>query len=77
MEKYQPVDATTNPTLLLNYLKTDDGKRMISEFLLKTDLDSINRCIELVSVNLGCEILKRVKGRVSTEVDPRFSLALL
>lgn len=59
--KWRPQDATTNPSLLL--AAAQDAR---FEALLDADLDRM-------CVNFGCEILKHIPGRVSTEVDARLS----
>jgi transaldolase len=59
--KWRPQDATTNPSLLLAAAQ-DARYRQLAD----ADLDRM-------FVNFGCEILKHIPGRVSTEVDARFS----
>ena len=59
--RWKPQDATTNPSLLLS--SAEDPR---FRHLMDRDMDR-------VFVNFGCEILKHVPGRVSTEVDARLS----
>ena len=59
--RLKPQDATTNPSLLLTVAQ---DKRFAH--LVVKDLDQL-------FVNFGCEILKLIPGRVSTEVDARCS----
>jgi transaldolase len=59
--RWKPQDATTNPSLLL--ASAEDPR---FRHLMHRDMDR-------VFVNFGCEILKYVPGRVSTEVDARLS----
>jgi transaldolase len=59
--RWKPQDATTNPSLLLTVAQ---DKRFAH--LVVKDLDRL-------FVNFGCEILKLIPGRVSTEVDARLS----
>src|SRR5690242_3596160 len=59
--RWKPQDATTNPSLLLSAAQ---DKRFAH--LVVKDLDQL-------FVNFGCEILKLIPGRVSTEVDARCS----
>jgi transaldolase len=59
--RWKPQDATTNPSLLLASAE-DPRYRHLME-----------RDVERVFVNFGCEILKHIPGRVSTEVDARLS----
>jgi len=59
--RWKPQDATTNPSLLL--ASAGDAR---FRHLMDRDVDQ-------VFVNFGCEILKHIPGRVSTEVDARLS----
>jgi transaldolase len=59
--RWKPQDATTNPSLLL--ASAEDPR---FRHLMDRDMDR-------VFVNFGCEILRHVPGRVSTEVDARLS----
>ena len=59
--RWKPQDATTNPSLLLT--SAEDPRY---RHLMDADMDR-------VFVNFGCEILKHIPGRVSTEVDARLS----
>jgi len=59
--RWKPQDATTNPSLLL--ASAEDAR---FRHLMDRDIDR-------VFVNFGCEILKHIPGRVSTEVDARLS----
>jgi len=59
--RFRPQDATTNPSLLL--AAAGDAR---FGHLVDPDMDRM-------CVNFGCEILKHVAGRVSTEVDARLS----
>ncbi|MEY4592097.1 MAG: hypothetical protein RIR18_992, partial [Pseudomonadota bacterium] len=69
--RLKPQDATTNPSLLL---KTAQDPRF--QGLLEAAVSgarSVPTVVDRLLVGLGVEILQRVPGRVSTEVDPRFS----
>ena len=59
--KWRPQDTTTNPSLLLSAAQDARFKQLVVQ-----DMDQL-------FVNFGCEILKHIPGRVSTEVDARFS----
>jgi transaldolase len=71
-----PVDATTNPSLILQAAKLPQYKHLIDDAITKStvngsaDIDDV--CDQLI-VNFGCEILKHVPGRISSEVDARLS----
>ena len=82
IKKFQPRDATTNPSLILAaaknpaYIKFIDealesAKESLGEEFSETEL--IKEAIDKVSVFFGREILKIISGRVSTEVDARLS----
>jgi len=59
--RWKPRDATTNPSLLLSAAGDPRFKH-----LLDRDMDRL-------FVNFGQEILRHIEGRISTEVDARFS----
>ncbi|MCP4988950.1 MAG: transaldolase [Colwellia sp.] len=77
--KFQPQDATTNPSLLLKAasLATYQGLVKDSVAWAKTQSDSATQQVidaaDKLSVLIGLEILKIVPGRISTEVDARLS----
>ena len=67
-----PTDATTNPSLILQAAKLPQYQHLIEDAIEKAGDDVDNICDQLI-VNFGCEILKHVPGRVSSEVDARLS----
>ena len=78
MEEFSPQDATTNPSLILaaaakpEYRPILDG--VVAEFkATAADPTDIGALMDRVIVAFGLEILKRVPGRVSSEVDARLS----
>jgi transaldolase len=77
--QYRPQDATTNPSLLLKAAQQKEYHALVEEALSYASTnanDSAKRSalfMDKMAVNFGCEILKNVPGRVSTEVDARFS----
>jgi transaldolase len=77
--KYKPQDATTNPSLILAASKKPEYAKLIDEAVAygKKHGKEINEQIDITFDNLlvqfGSEILKIVPGKVSTEVDARFS----
>ncbi len=77
--KYKPQDATTNPSLLLKAGQMPTYRHLVDEALkyaASTSLDQAARraaFMDKMSVNFGCEILKFIPGRVSTEVDATLS----
>ncbi len=79
IEKYQPRDATTNPSLLLKAAikpeYSDLFDRCISD-TKQTGLTgdgAVNEAMDRLAVAFGLEILKIVSHRVSTEVDATLS----
>lgn len=79
MKLYQPQDATTNPSLILNAAQIPEYRRLIDEAVAWAREQSHDReqqmadAADKLAVNIGLEILKLVPGRISTEVDARLS----
>nr|WP_113865437.1 transaldolase [Brenneria salicis]NMN90478.1 transaldolase [Brenneria salicis ATCC 15712 = DSM 30166]RBP64805.1 transaldolase [Brenneria salicis ATCC 15712 = DSM 30166]RLM31534.1 transaldolase [Brenneria salicis ATCC 15712 = DSM 30166] len=79
MKLYQPQDATTNPSLILNAAQIPEYRQLIDEAIAWAREQSGNREQQVVdatdklAVNIGLEILKLIPGRISTEVDARLS----
>ncbi|WP_409311267.1 transaldolase [Pectobacterium sp. B1J-3] len=79
MKLYQPQDATTNPSLILNAAQIPEYRKLIDEAITWARSQSSNREQQVVdatdklAVNIGLEILKLIPGRISTEVDARLS----
>ncbi len=77
--KFQPQDATTNPSLLLKAASLASYQGLVKDSVhwAKTQSDNaeqqINDAADKLSVLIGLEILKIVPGRISTEVDARLS----
>ena len=86
IKKFQPRDATTNPSLILAAAKNPDYVKLIDKALESSEnalpegfseIELIKETIDQVSVFFGKEILEIISGRVSTEVDARLSFCLL
>ena len=79
IKKYQPQDATTNPSLILSALALPQYAPLIDEAIAYAKAQSADKAQQLIdaedklAVNIGLEILKIVPGRISTEVDARLS----
>lgn len=76
MKAYEPMDATTNPTLILKALGQPDYDALLEQAVAKANGSaegSVEAVIDHLLVAFGIEILKIVPGRVSTEVDARLS----
>lgn len=72
MAKYKPTDATTNPSLILQAAQKPNYAKIIDE-AVKLGKNNLEDTMDLVCVLFGCEIVKIIPGRVSTEVDARLS----
>ena len=79
IKKYQPQDATTNPSLILSASALPQYAPLIDEAVAYAKAQSADKAQQLIdaedklAVNIGLEILKIVPGRISTEVDARLS----
>jgi transaldolase len=76
LKKYQPRDATTNPSLLLKAATMPEYAALVEDTLARTrkdDRSALDAALDRLAVAFGLEILKIVPGRVSTEVDARLS----
>ncbi|WP_118777168.1 transaldolase [Haemophilus haemolyticus] len=79
IKKYQPQDATTNPSLILSASALPQYAPLIDEAVAYAKAQSNEKAQQLIdaedklAVNIGLEILKIVPGRISTEVDARLS----
>lgn len=75
--RFHPLDATTNPSLLLKAASLPAYAPLIESAISQargTDLTArVADAADLLAVTVGVEILKLVPGRVSTEVDARHS----
>jgi len=70
---FKPQDATTNPSLILKAVQKPDYAPLLSETVAKFGTKPLDEQMDRLIVRFGCEILKSVPGRVSTEVDARLS----
>ncbi|MCS6113608.1 transaldolase [Shewanella baltica] len=79
IKRYQPEDATTNPSLILKAAQIPEYESLIDNAIdwAKSQSDDLAQQLDDASdklaVNIGVEILKLVPGRISTEVDARLS----
>ncbi len=82
IKKIKPIDATTNPSLILAAAQSTQYKYLIDESLRaarKTlgenalSKEIVAEALDDVCIIFGREILKNIPGRVSTEVDARLS----
>jgi transaldolase len=70
--RWRPQDATTNPSLLLASAEDPRYRRLVDAAIREARGD-VGLAMDALFVQFGCEILKYVAGRVSTEVDARLS----
>jgi len=79
IKKYQPVDATTNPSLLLKAADMPQYKHHLERAVAwakEQSNDPEQQIIDAgdkLSVSIGTDIVNIVPGRISTEVDARLS----
>ena len=70
--RHTPVDATTNPSLLLKAAALPRYAELIEQAVADAGSD-IGLICDRFAVAVGSEILKIIPGRISTEVDARLS----
>lgn len=68
-----PQEATTNPSLILKAMKNPEYAYILKSESINNSINSPSEKLDHLIVFFGCEILKRIPGRVSTEVDARAS----
>ncbi|WP_038345510.1 transaldolase [Acinetobacter sp. A47] len=79
IEKFRPLDATTNPSLITAAAELPESRALIEDAYTQAKQEGyqsdelIERTIDILTVKFGVEILKLIKGRVSTEVDASLS----
>ncbi len=76
--QYKPQDATTNPSLLFKAAQQKEYRPLVEEALRFASGKAQGSAqtalfMDKMAVNFGCEILKIIPGRVSTEVDASYS----
>ena len=79
IKRYQPIDATTNPSLVLKASEIPEYAALIQDAIAWAKSQSQDKAQQIIdagdklAVNIGLEVLKIVPGRISTEVDARLS----
>ena len=73
LAQFAPRDATTNPSLILKAVQQADYAPLLADTVAAHRGAALDEIVDHVLVRFGCEILKAVPGRVSTEVDARLS----
>jgi len=79
MKEFQPQDATTNPSLILQAASKAEYRPLIDKAIAEHKTSGLSgqaltdAILDRILILFGLEILKIVPGRVSTEVDARLS----
>jgi len=72
ISRLKPVDATTNPSLLLKAAAMPGYAELLDD-ALKHSKGDLGLACDAFAVSVGSGILKVIPGRISTEVDARLS----
>ncbi|WP_404298009.1 transaldolase [Halomonas sp.] len=71
IRRFEPTDATTNPSLILQAAQLEGRRERLAEIARRAaDIDD---ALDAVAVEIGSEISSLVPGYVSTEVSARLS----
>jgi transaldolase len=79
IRNFKPQDATTNPSLIYAATQKKQYVHLLDEVIVDrkqsglTGKAQIEDIIDHLLVKFGCEFLKIIPGRVSTETDARYS----
>lgn len=79
IKKYSPLDATTNPSLLLKAASLPHYQELLAAAIATARQQETGKAEQLqaasdhFAVDVGTEILSIIPGRISTEVDARLS----
>jgi transaldolase len=79
IKEFKPRDATTNPSLIYAATQKEKYYHLLDEVLADRKKSGLSGAAQIqdimdhLLVQFGCEILKIVPGRVSTETDARLS----
>jgi len=79
IRRFAPLDATTNPSLLLkaaalpHYANLLDQAKQWATAQGGSNAEQLANCCDHFAVDVGKEILAIIPGRISTEVDARLS----
>jgi transaldolase len=79
IKRFEPQDATTNPSLLLkaaalpHYANLLHRAKAWASQQGGSDAEQLANCCDRFAVDIGREILAIIPGRISTEVDARLS----
>lgn len=75
IKRYQPQDATTNPSLILKAFELPRYQEIIDRVLAEScrDESDPSRIVDQLSVAIGGQISNVIPGRISTEVSAHLS----
>jgi transaldolase len=73
MKAFKPLDATTNPSLILKAVQMPEYQALLQKAAQDNKSKGVQAAVDALLISFGTEILKIVPGRVSTEVDARLS----
>jgi transaldolase len=73
MRAFKPLDATTNPSLILKAVQMPEYQELLRKAAQDNKSRGVGAAVDALLIAFGTEILKIVPGRVSTEVDARLS----
>ena len=73
IKEYEPLDATTNPSLIFKAVQKDEYRPLLAQAIKDNPGVKPDEVIDALLILFGLEILKLIPGRVSTEVDARLS----
>ena len=73
MARFQPQDATTNPSLILKAVQKPEYAPLLADTVARHRGRPLDELTDRLLARFGCEILTLIPGRVSTEVDARLS----
>jgi len=73
MRRFQPRDATTNPSLILKAVESSQYRPLVRDVLQQSRDQTAEKQLLRLLVQFGLEILAIIPGRVSTEVEASLS----
>ena len=80
IQKFNPDDCTTNPSLIFKAVQSNKYKKLVDEVIINSKSrkfsqteDQINYIADQLTIAFGIELTKIVAGYVSTEVDSDLS----
>eukprot|EP00210_Caulerpa_lentillifera_P000561 g542.t1 len=81
VQKYGTSDCTTNPTLILKMVQQPQYEHFLKQAIEEAAADPVpvtnhrpySAISDHLSVLIGCELLRIIPGKISTQVDPHFS----